>query len=93
MGGVYSLNSSDFVKFFSKNLLKESKLFQMLLVYKQEGLKHKYGMISRICEIAVYSPASGKFYYIKYRGLPNCKCIDSDEFHNLMKRKTRRSST
>ena len=59
----------------------------MRKIYKEEKLKHKPKMLSRICEIAVYNKHIEKFYYKKYKSLSHCECFDLKMFKKLMKKK------
>ena len=54
-------------------------------IYKEEQLKHKAAMISRICEISLYSDRNKKFYYKKYKKLSHCESLDVEQFKKLMK--------
>ena len=44
-------------------------------------------MISRICEVLIYSNKTDKFYYKKYKSIPHCKSIDMKTFKEIMKKK------
>ena len=60
----------------------------MRKIFKQEKLKNSTKMMSRICQVSLYSVETEKFYFKKYKNLlPYCKSFDVKPLKKLMKKR------